>query len=36
MTVFMGANNLLDEDYDESYGFPQAGRFVFGGVKFEI
>ncbi len=31
--AYVGANNLFDEDYEESYGFPQAGRMVYGGMK---
>ena len=31
--AYVGANNLLDKDYEESYCFPQAGRLVYGGLK---
>ncbi len=31
--AYAGANNLFDKDYEESYGFPQAGRMVYGGLK---
>jgi len=31
--AYVGANNLFDKDYEESYGFPQAGRMVYGGMK---
>jgi len=31
--VFVGVNNLFDEDYEESYGYPQEGRFVYAGGK---
>jgi len=31
--AYTGANNLFDKDYEESYGFPQAGRMVYGGMK---
>ena len=34
-SVYVGADNLLDEDYSTSYGFPQAGRFVYTGVKLD-
>jgi len=30
--VYVGANNLFDATYEESYGIPQAGRTVYGGV----
>jgi len=32
----VGANNLLDEDYAESYGLPQAGRMVYAGIEFSL
>ena len=30
---YVGVENLLDEDYSTSYGYPQAGRFVYTGVN---
>jgi vitamin B12 transporter len=36
VTLYVGVNNLLDENYETSYGFPQAGRFVYGGVEFRL
>ena len=33
VTLYVGVDNILDEDYEESYGFPQAGRYVYGGVE---
>jgi len=33
LDVFVGADNLFDKDYEESYGFPMAGRTVYGGVE---
>lgn len=33
MSLYLGANNLFDQNYEESYGFPQAGRTVYGGVE---
>jgi vitamin B12 transporter len=35
-TLYVGANNLFDENYETSYGFPQAGRFLYGGVEFRL
>jgi outer membrane receptor protein involved in Fe transport len=32
MNLYLGADNIFDEDYEESYGFPQAGRFIYGGI----
>jgi vitamin B12 transporter len=31
--AYVGANNLLDKDYEESYCYPQAGRLVYCGLK---
>jgi outer membrane cobalamin receptor len=36
VTLYTGVNNLLDENYETSYGFPQAGRFIYGGVEFRL
>jgi vitamin B12 transporter len=33
LDVYVGADNLFDKDYEESYGFPMAGRTVYGGVE---
>ena len=32
--LYLGADNLFDKDYEQSYGFPQAGRTIYGGAKF--
>jgi Outer membrane cobalamin receptor protein len=31
--LYAGVDNICDEDYEESYAFPQAGRFVYGGME---
>jgi len=31
--VYVGVDNLFDEDYQTSYGFPQAGRFLYTGIN---
>ena len=36
ITLFVGANNLFDQNYETSYGFPLAGRFLYGGVEFRL
>ena len=33
LDLYVGADNLFDKDYEESYGFPRAGRMVYGGVE---
>jgi len=34
--LYVGVNNLFDEDYEQSYGFPQPGRYVYGGVEYHF
>jgi outer membrane cobalamin receptor len=34
--LYLGADNLFDEDYEESFYFPQAGRVVYGGVEIRF
>ncbi|MEW6571583.1 MAG: TonB-dependent receptor [Nitrospirota bacterium] len=36
LNLYLGADNVFDEDYEESYGFPQAGRFIYGGVTVAL
>lgn len=36
VTLYMGANNLFDENYETSYGIPQAGRFLYGGIELRM
>ncbi|MBE0426151.1 MAG: TonB-dependent receptor [Nitrospirae bacterium] len=36
VNLYLGADNIFDEDYEESYGFPQAGRFIYGGVTVNL
>jgi len=33
VTLYVGVDNVFDENYETSYGFPQAGRFIYGGVE---
>jgi len=34
--LYLGVDNLFDVDYETSYGFPQAGRFIYGGVRVTL
>jgi vitamin B12 transporter len=34
--VYVGLDNLLDEDYEQSYGLTQAGRTFYGGVTYSF
>jgi len=36
LTAYLGAKNLLDKDYEQSYGLPQAGRTVYGGLNYRF
>jgi outer membrane cobalamin receptor len=36
LRVYAGADNLFDEYYEEAYGLPQAGRFVYGGLSVDL
>jgi len=35
-SLYFGVDNLFDENYETSYGFPQRGRFLYGGVEFRL
>jgi vitamin B12 transporter len=34
--AYIGADNLMDEDYEQSYGLPQAGRTLYGGMIYRF
>jgi len=34
--VYAGVDNLFDENYEESYGFPQAGRTAYLGMRVKF
>ena len=36
LDVYLGARNLFDINYEQSYGLPQAGRTVYGGVEYRF
>lgn len=36
LNLYVGVDNLFDVDYEESYGFPQAGLFIYGGLTVSI
>lgn len=35
-TLYAGADNLFDENYEEAVGLPQSGRFIYGGIEFTL
>jgi vitamin B12 transporter len=36
LNVYFGVDNLFDKDYETSYGFPQEGRFIYGGIQYSF
>jgi outer membrane cobalamin receptor len=36
LNLYIGVDNLFDDDYETSYGFPQAGRFIYGGLQVNL
>jgi vitamin B12 transporter len=38
LILYVGADNLFNENYEQSYGVPRPGRFIYGGleVRFDI
>jgi vitamin B12 transporter len=36
LNIYAGADNLFDENYEESYGLPQPGRTIYGGVEYRF
>jgi len=36
LNLYVGVDNLFDANYETSYGFPQPGSFIYGGLEFHI
>jgi len=36
LNLYAGVDNLLDEDWTLNYGFPQAGRTIYGGAELRF
>lgn len=36
LEIYVGADNLFDEDYEQSYGLPQAGRTLYAGMNYRF
>ncbi len=36
INLYVGVDNIFDDNYETSYGFPQPGRFIYGGIEFSI
>jgi vitamin B12 transporter len=35
-TVYAGADNIFDENYEQSYGYPLSGRTIYGGAEMRF
>jgi outer membrane cobalamin receptor len=36
LSLYLGVDNLFNKDYEQSYGIPRPGRFIFGGVEYRF
>lgn len=36
VSFYIGIDNLFDKNYQQSYGIPQAGRFIYTGIQVQI
>lgn len=36
VTLYVGAENIFDKNYETSYGFPRSGRYIYGGLEFRL
>jgi iron complex outermembrane receptor protein len=34
--VYVGCENILDKEYEESYGYPMPGRMLYGGIEIKF
>jgi outer membrane receptor protein involved in Fe transport len=34
--VYLGVDNLFDQDYEEAYGFPRPGRTLYAGAELRF
>ena len=35
-TIYAGADNILDENYYQSYGYPLSGRYIYAGAEWQF
>ena len=33
LNLYLGADNLFDKDYEQSFGVPRPGRMIYGGLR---
>jgi vitamin B12 transporter len=36
VTLYIGADNILNKDYEDTYGIPRPGRYVYGGFEYRF
>jgi vitamin B12 transporter len=36
LIMYLGADNLFNKDYEQSYGIPRPGRFIYGGLEYRF
>ena len=36
VTVYAGADNILNRDYEDTYGVPRPGRYVYAGFEYRF
>ena len=36
LVLYAGVDNFFDKNYETSYGFPQAGQFLYGGARYRF
>lgn len=36
LLIYVGADNILNKDYEQSYGIPRPGRFIYGGFEGHV
>ena len=36
LNLYVGADNIFNEDYEQSYGIPRPGRYIYGGFEYRF
>jgi len=36
VTVYLGADNVFNKNYEDTYGVPRAGRYIYGGFEYRF
>jgi vitamin B12 transporter len=36
VNLYVGADNIFNKDYEQSYGIPRPGRFIYGGFEYRF